>query len=63
MAEKQILCAYGVHFDAVAGRPQVLLMLERLTSYIMSHPGVRFCTFEEMANNFANRHPRGKDSN
>ena len=58
MAEKQILCAYGVHFDAVAGRPQVLLMLERLTSYIMRHPGVRFCIFEEMANNFANRHPR-----
>ena len=41
MAKKQILCAYGVHFDDVAGRPQVLLMLERLTSYIMSHPRQR----------------------
>ena len=41
MAKKQILCAYGVHVDDVAGRPQVLLMLERLTSYIMSHPRQR----------------------
>ena len=30
-----------IHPD-VAGRPQVILMLERLTSYIMSHPGVSF---------------------
>ena len=48
-----------IHPD-VAGRPQVILMLERLTSYIMSHPGVSFCTFEEMAKDFAGRHPRQK---
>ncbi|MCH7606397.1 MAG: polysaccharide deacetylase, partial [Chloroflexi bacterium] len=47
-----------IHPD-VSGRPQVLLMLERLTAYIMSHPGVRFCTFDEIADNFAKRNPRG----
>jgi len=48
-----------IHPD-VAGRPQVLLMLERLFSYIKSHPGVRFVTMDEMANDFAARHPRAK---
>ena len=46
-----------IHPD-VSGRPQVLLMLERLTAYLMSHPGVRFCTFEEIAGDFAANHPR-----
>lgn len=46
-----------IHPD-VSGRPQVLLMLERLTAYIRSHPGVRFVTFDEMANDFAQHHPR-----
>ncbi len=46
-----------IHPD-VSGRPQVLLMLERLTAYIMSHPGVRFCTFDEIADDFAKRNPR-----
>ena len=48
-----------IHPD-VAGRPQVLLMLERLFAYIKSHPGVRFVTMDEMANDFATRHPRVK---
>ena len=48
-----------IHPD-VSGRPQVLLMLERLYAYITSHPGVRFCTFEEIADNFGKRHPRQK---
>lgn len=48
-----------IHPD-VAGRPQVLLMLERLFAYINSHPGVRFVTMDEMANDFAARHPRAK---
>jgi peptidoglycan/xylan/chitin deacetylase (PgdA/CDA1 family) len=48
-----------IHPD-VSSRPQVLLMLERLTAYILSHPGVRFCTFDEMADDFASRHPRSK---
>ena len=46
-----------IHPD-VAGRPQALLMLERLTAYIQSHPGVRFVTFREMADDFARRNPR-----
>jgi peptidoglycan/xylan/chitin deacetylase (PgdA/CDA1 family) len=48
-----------IHPD-VAGRPQVLLMLERLFAYMQSHPGVRFVTMDEMANDFAVRHPRAK---
>ena len=46
-----------IHPD-VSGRPQVLLMHERLAAYIMSHPGIRFCTFDEIASDFAQRHPR-----
>ena len=48
-----------IHPD-VSGRPQVILMLERLVAYITSHPGVRFCTFNEIADDFAARHPRDK---
>ena len=46
-----------IHPD-VSGRPQVILMLERLVAYITSHPGVRFCTFNEIADDFAAQHPR-----
>ena len=46
-----------IHPD-VSGRPQVILMLERLAGYIRSHPGVRFCTFNEIADDFAENHPR-----
>jgi peptidoglycan/xylan/chitin deacetylase (PgdA/CDA1 family) len=48
-----------IHPD-VAGRPQVLLMLERLYAHMVRHPGVRFCTMDEMASDFAKRHPREK---
>ena len=55
-------CDYAVftmtiHPD-VSGRPQVLLMHERLIAYLQSHPGVRFCTFEEIAEDFRRRQPR-----
>lgn len=43
-----------IHPD-VSGRPQVLLMLERLTHYIMKHPGVEFVSFEDMADDFINK--------
>ena len=43
-----------IHPD-VSGRPQVLLMLERFYAYLTSHPGVRFVTFDEIADNFAAR--------
>ena len=48
-----------IHPD-VSGRPQVILMLERLTSYILAHPGAQFCTFEEIADDFAQRNPGAK---
>jgi peptidoglycan-N-acetylglucosamine deacetylase len=47
-----------IHPD-VSGRPQVLLMHERLIEYINSHQGVRWVTFDEIANDFARRNPRG----
>jgi peptidoglycan/xylan/chitin deacetylase (PgdA/CDA1 family) len=52
---------YGVfpitlHPD-VSGRPQVLLMLERLIEYWRGHEGVRFITMEEAARDFRRRFP------
>lgn len=46
-----------IHPD-VSGRPQVLLMLERLYAHMIRHPGVRFVTMDEIADDFARRHPR-----
>jgi peptidoglycan/xylan/chitin deacetylase (PgdA/CDA1 family) len=46
-----------IHPD-VAGRPQVLMMLERLYSHMIRHPGVRFVTMDEIADDFARRQPR-----
>ena len=43
-----------IHPD-VSGRPQVLLMLERLIAYITSHPGIQFGTFNEIADDFLSR--------
>src|SRR6185312_15679176 len=40
-----------IHPD-VSGRPQNLLMHERLITHIQSHPGARFVTFEEIAQDF-----------
>ncbi|NIA70613.1 polysaccharide deacetylase [Pelagibius litoralis] len=48
-----------IHPD-VSGRPQVLMMLERLYNYIIRHPGVKFLTFDEIADDFARRSPRKK---
>jgi peptidoglycan/xylan/chitin deacetylase (PgdA/CDA1 family) len=47
-----------IHPD-VAGRPQVLLMLERLIAHFRAHDGVRFCTCDEMADDFLANNPRG----
>jgi len=41
----------------VSGRPQVLLMLERLIEYWQGHDGVRFVPFEESATAFRQRCP------
>jgi peptidoglycan/xylan/chitin deacetylase (PgdA/CDA1 family) len=45
-----------IHPD-VSGRPQVLLMLERLIGHINSHAGVRWMTMEEIADDFRRRQP------
>ena len=42
----------------VSGRPQVLLMLERLIAHMKAKAGVRFVTFDQIANDFAQRSPR-----
>ncbi|CUH67501.1 putative polysaccharide deacetylase PdaA precursor [Thalassovita gelatinovora] len=47
-----------IHPD-VSGRPQVLLMLERLFNHIKSHEGVKFVTMDEMADNYDKKFPRG----
>lgn len=53
---------YGVvtitlHPD-VSGRPQVLLMLERLIEHINAHEGVKWANFDGIADDFLQRHPR-----
>ena len=48
--------AFTIHPD-VAGRPQVLLMLERLIDHINGHDGVEWATFEEIADDFRARYP------
>jgi peptidoglycan-N-acetylglucosamine deacetylase len=45
-----------IHPD-VSGRPQVLLMLERLIEYIGDQAGVRWATMEEVAADFRRRFP------
>ena len=46
-----------IHPD-VSGKPQVLLMLERLYNHMISHPGVEFTTLDAIADDFAKRSPR-----
>lgn len=46
-----------IHPD-VSGRPQVLMMLERLIGYLLRQPRVRFVTLEEMAADFRRRVPK-----
>ncbi|PMR78789.1 polysaccharide deacetylase family protein [Billgrantia endophytica] len=46
-----------IHPD-VSGRPQVLLMLERLIEYMHSHDGVNFMALDTIADDFIRRFPR-----
>jgi peptidoglycan/xylan/chitin deacetylase (PgdA/CDA1 family) len=48
---------FTIHPD-VSGRPQNLMMLERLIEHINSHEGVRWSTFDEIADDFLARFPR-----
>lgn len=47
-----------VHPDS-AGKPHVLMMMERLINHMMSHSGVRMVTMNEMAEDFRRRAPFG----
>lgn len=51
---------FTIHPD-VSGRPQVLMMLERVFDHINSHPGVQWVTFEEVADDFRKRFPFSND--
>lgn len=46
-----------IHPD-VSGRPQNLLMIERLIEYMSSHDGVEFATMKDIARDFDQRFPR-----
>jgi peptidoglycan/xylan/chitin deacetylase (PgdA/CDA1 family) len=48
--------AMTIHPD-VSGRPQVLLMLDRLIRYINEHDGVKWMTMEDIAADFRRRRP------
>ncbi|UOR40399.1 polysaccharide deacetylase [Helicobacter pylori] len=48
-----------IHPD-VSARPQVLLMHEKIIEYINKHEGVRWVTFNEIADDFLKRSPRKK---
>jgi peptidoglycan/xylan/chitin deacetylase (PgdA/CDA1 family) len=53
--------AFTIHPD-VSGRPQVLLMLERLIKYINKHEAATWMTFEDIAADFRKRYPFGGGS-
>ncbi|MEC5191504.1 MULTISPECIES: polysaccharide deacetylase family protein [unclassified Arthrobacter] len=53
----QAVFTMTIHPD-VSGRPQVLLMLERLIEHINSHEGVNWRTFDQIADSFLARSPR-----
>ena len=46
-----------IHPD-VSGHPQVLLMHERIIEHLNSHDGIRWLTFDEIADDFKIRFPR-----
>jgi peptidoglycan/xylan/chitin deacetylase (PgdA/CDA1 family) len=49
-----------IHPD-ISGRPQTLLMLERIIAHISAHEGVIWATFDEIADDFIKRRPfKGK---
>lgn len=53
----QAVFTMTIHPD-VSGRPQVLLMLERLIEHINSHTGVSWLKFDQIADSFLARSPR-----
>jgi peptidoglycan-N-acetylglucosamine deacetylase len=59
--EDYAVFAITIHPD-VSGRPQVLLMLERLVEHIKQFDGIRWSTMDEIADDFAQRYPRSGDA-
>jgi len=51
---------FTIHPD-VSGRPQVLLVHERMIEYINGHEGIRWVTMSEMAEDYRRRHPFRKE--
>jgi peptidoglycan-N-acetylglucosamine deacetylase len=47
-----------IHPDS-AGKPHVLMTLERLVDHMLAHSGVRMTTFAAMAEDFRKRSPFG----
>ncbi|TCF98628.1 polysaccharide deacetylase [Paraburkholderia strydomiana] len=54
--QDEAVFTFCLHPD-VAGRPQVLAMLERLIGHMLKHPGVRFTTLEQIAREHDETHP------
>jgi len=50
---EQFVFPISIH-PQVSGKPQVIMMHERLIEYINQHEGVEWCPFEEMARQFKN---------
>ena len=59
--EEYAVFGMTIHPD-VSGRPQVLLMLERLIEHISEFDGVRWATMDEIADDFAQRYPRSGEA-
>jgi peptidoglycan-N-acetylglucosamine deacetylase len=59
--EEYAVFGMTIHPD-VSGRPQVLLMLERLIEHISQFDGVRWATMDEIADDFAQRYPRSGEA-
>jgi peptidoglycan/xylan/chitin deacetylase (PgdA/CDA1 family) len=59
--EEYAVFGMTIHPD-VSGRPQVILMLERLIEYISQFDGVRWATMDEIADDFAQRYPRSAEA-
>jgi peptidoglycan/xylan/chitin deacetylase (PgdA/CDA1 family) len=56
--EDYAVFAMTIHPD-VSGRPQVILMLERMIEHLSGHDGIRWATMDQIVDDFARRFPRG----
>jgi hypothetical protein len=54
--EEDVVFTMTIHPD-ISGRPHVLAMHERIIAHINKHEGVRWCTFDEIADWYDAKHP------